>query len=155
MPTAFVNIGSNLGCREKNIEKALDLIGDLFGFYCLSEPVETESWGYKSANKFLNIGVAFNTALSSVELLASLKFIEKEISSKSHRDSEGNYCDREIDIDIMAIDSIVYDSDLLHVPHKHLKERIFFLLPLKDLSPEWRFPETNESIDELLSKIPC
>lgn len=133
MAIVYANIGSNLGQRKVLIEKALGLIGDTFGYYCISEFVESEPWGFDSTNLFLNVGVAFKTTLEPEQVLLTLQGIEKAISSVAHRDSEGNYKDREIDIDIMAIDDMVYRSERLILPHPHLHEREFFLLPLKEL----------------------
>ena len=141
MAIVYANIGSNLGNKRALIEKALDFIGEYFSFYCISRFVESEPWGFDSTNFFLNIGVAFKTELPPEEVLDTLQQIEKKISSASHRDSSGKYIDREIDIDIMAIDELVYDTPRLKIPHPHLKERDFFLIPLKELiSDEWNFP---------------
>lgn len=137
MAIAYLNIGSNLGDSRSLIFKAIEIIGDKFSPYCLSRMVESEPWGYESANRFLNIGMAFKCELEPEELLFFVKGIEKEISSGSHRNENGGYCDREIDIDIMAIDHIQYLSPTLQVPHPHLMERDFFILPLMELNPEW------------------
>lgn len=140
MAIVYVNIGSNLGEREALIEKAIDHIGKTFGIYCRSEFVESDPWGYDSTNRFLNIGISFKTTLSPEDILDVLQDIERRISAMSHRDIEGNYADREIDIDIMAIDEDVYDSGRLKVPHPHLLERDFFMIPLKALNPDWQYP---------------
>ena len=140
MPVVYVNIGSNLGDKRKLIEKALKGIGEEFGFYCVSGFVESEPWGFNSAKSFLNIGAAFYSDNHPEAILEKLQFIEKSINPASHRDKEGRYIDREIDIDIMAIDEMIYDSERLHIPHPHLLERDFFLKPLKELAPLWRHP---------------
>ena len=140
MSVIYVNIGSNLGDKRALIQSALDKIGKIFGNYRKSGFVESEPWGYVSTNRFLNIGVAFESDLNPEEILDQLQEIEKNISSVSHRDSEGNYSDREIDIDIMAIDEDVYKSERLCVPHPHLLKREFFINPLKELAPNWKYP---------------
>ena len=147
MAVIYVNIGSNLGDRKALIEHALTHIGKNFGYYCTSEFVESDPWGFDSTNRFVNIGVAFLSDLHPEKILDILQYIEKEISTKSHRDSAGNYSDREIDIDIMAIDEQTYSSARLTVPHKHLLERDFFLKPLYELAPDWRHPALKESPD--------
>ena len=141
MPVIYVNIGSNLGDRKVLIERALDKIGETFGYYCKSGFVESEPWGFESTNRFLNVGVAFKSALPPEIILDKLQDIEKDISKISHRDARGNYTDREIDIDIMAIDMMRYESERLKVPHPHLMERDFFLIPLRELAPEWEMLE--------------
>lgn len=133
MSVVYVNIGSNLGERKKFIQSAIDEIGENFGFHCISEFVESEPWGFNSTNSFLNVGVAFKSKLHPEEILNKLQAIEKKISIGNHRDCQGNYIDREVDIDIMAIDDIQYHSSRLQVPHPHLKDREFFLKPLEEL----------------------
>lgn len=133
MAIVYLNIGSNLGNRKFLIERALEKIGDNFGYYCTSGFVDSDPWGFDSTNRFLNVGAAFKSELDPETVLDILQGIEREISSVAHRDSYGNYQDREIDIDIMAIDNIEYHSDRLHIPHLHLYERDFFLIPLQEL----------------------
>lgn len=140
MPIIYVNIGSNLGNKKALIQKAIEKIENIFGYYCISEFVESEPWGFESTNSFLNIGVAFKSDLHPESVLELLQNIEKSISATSHRDALGNYADREIDIDIMAIDDLTYRSDKLNIPHEHLLERDFFMIPLKQLSPGWKYP---------------
>lgn len=135
MAVVYANIGSNLGDRKVLIEKALTLIGDTFGYYCISNFFESEPWGFDSKNLFMNIGVAFQSEKEPEEILDLLQAIEKEISQVAHRDVEGNYKDREIDIDILAIDNIRYRSSRLILPHPYLLARSFFLLPLYELLP--------------------
>lgn len=143
MSIVYVNIGSNLGDRQALIEEALAGIGEKFGYYCRSGYIESEPWGFNSSNRFLNIGAAFKSDSHPEEILDILQEIEKSISRMSHRDASGNYADRELDIDIMAIDEISYESERLKVPHKHLLERKFFLDPLKELAPFWKYPAKN------------
>lgn len=141
MPIVYVNIGSNLGNKKAIIEKAIDKIGEIFGFYCKSEFVESEPWGFDSANSFFNIGVAFKSEKEPEKILNILQNLEKEISGVAHRDKFGKYKDREVDIDIMAIDEIRYDSEILTIPHPHLLERSFFIGPLLELAPLWKYPQ--------------
>lgn len=141
MPLAYINIGSNLGNRKALIESALEKISESFGCCCISSYIESEPWGFESDNRFLNLGVSFVTSLHPEELFSRLQAIEKSICSDSHRDSEGNYSDRKIDIDIMAIDDITYVSSRLHIPHRNLLQRDFFTIPLLELNPGWVYPD--------------
>lgn len=132
----YVNIGSNLGNRNELIQQAIDRISDNFGFCCLSSFIESEPWGFESANRFLNLGVSFKSELDPETILRKLLEIEKSISSCSHRNKFGDYIDRKIDIDIMAIDDMAYQSDNLVIPHPHLFKRDFFMIPLSELNPD-------------------
>ena len=140
MHLVAVNIGSNLGNRHELIQKALYEISEIFGICCISEMIESMPWGFESDNRFLNLGVSFFTDLEPEEILKRLQFIEKKLSRVKHRHHDGSYKDREIDIDIMAIDEMKYESDTLTVPHHHLQDRDFFLKPLLQLIPDWKYP---------------
>lgn len=135
----YLNLGSNIGNRLLHISRALKAIGEEFGPYEISHKVESDPWGFDSTNRFVNIGVAIESELAPESVLQKLKFIEKSISSRSHRRCDGSYNDREIDIDIMATNGEEYHSECLHIPHPHLKERDFFMTPLKELAPDiWK-----------------
>ncbi|MCH5231091.1 MAG: 2-amino-4-hydroxy-6-hydroxymethyldihydropteridine diphosphokinase [Muribaculaceae bacterium] len=140
MAIVYLNIGSNIGNRRALIEKAIRLISEKFGFYCLSEFVESDPWGFDSTNRFLNVGMAIKTDLHPEKILSEMQAIEKRLSSIAHRDASGNYKDRELDIDIMAIDELEYKSKRLQLPHPHLMDREFFIGLLLQLAPEWCHP---------------
>lgn len=153
MAVVFINIGSNLGNRRLNLSRAMRAIGECFGDFEMSHVVESKPLGFDSTNDFLNIGIAFNSDLEPHELLAQLKDIEKRLGSGSHRTPEGDYCDRLIDIDIVAIDDKVIDDEHLTVPHKHLAERDFFLVPMEELAAMWRHPLTGKTASEMLAEL--
>lgn len=129
----YINIGSNLGNRLMNLTRAVSAIEKQFGWFELSHHVESDAWGYESKNKFLNVGMAFISELEPTDVLHILQDIEKSINPASHRNSDGSYKDRMIDIDIMAADDIVINTPELTLPHPHLNDRPFFLEPFKEL----------------------
>lgn len=135
MALVYANLGSNLGDKKFIIEIAIERISDIFGYCCRSEFVESEPWGFESANSFCNIGISFRSEKEPEEILDILQGIERELSDVSHRDKYGNYQDREIDIDIMAIDELKFVSERLTIPHPHLHDREFFLKPYNELRP--------------------
>lgn len=149
----IANIGSNLGDRRLNLSRAMRAINKEFGDFELSNVVETEPWGYDSDNKFLNIGIMFHSELQPQQVLEKLKEIETAISAMPHRDASGGYADRLIDIDIVAIDDIVVDTPELKVPHPHLAQRKFFLVPLEEQAPGWRHPLTHKTATEMLNEL--
>ena len=154
MAFVIVNIGSNIGQRRLNLSRAMRAIGEEFGPFELSHVVESKPWGYDSTNPFLNVGMAFNSELPPVEILHKLQDIEKLLAPAPHRDPEGIYIDRELDIDIVAIDREVIDTPELKVPHPHLAERDFFLVPLEELAPGWTHPVTGLTASQMLSRLP-
>lgn len=149
----YVNIGSNLGDRHKNISLALDAIELEFGRYNASNPVESEPWGFDSTNLFVNIGIEFESEEEPLAVLRKLQAIEKSVSPGSHRNEDGSYRDRGIDIDIMAIDDLVINTPDLKVPHPFLHERYFFLKPMAELCPSWVHPLLNKPVNCLISLV--
>lgn len=151
-----LNIGSNKGDRAAMIDRAVSLISLAFPGEALrvSHPVETEPWGYVSANRYLNVGITLDVHVDDAPaLLDKVKAIERQISREPHRDNLGGYCDRPIDIDIIAVDDMIYHSDRLDVPHRHMAERDFVLIPFAELCPDWRHPLLGKTAVELLNDL--
>ncbi|MBD5184375.1 MAG: 2-amino-4-hydroxy-6-hydroxymethyldihydropteridine diphosphokinase [Bacteroidales bacterium] len=129
----YINIGTNLGNRRLNLSRAVAAVERRFGYFEISKVVESEPWGYDSTNLYLNVAMMFDTEEAPLDVLHALQAIEKEISTEAHRNPDGTYKDRLIDIDIMAIENVVVDEPELKVPHPHLFDRPFFINPLKEL----------------------
>lgn len=154
MPTAYINIGSNMGDRATLIECAVAHIEHLCGTSVRRAPIiESEPWGFDSANTFLNLGIAVDTDLNPLSLLHALQAIEQKISATPHRDADGNYIDRLIDIDLIAIDDIVVNHPELTLPHPRMHLRQFVLAPMMTLAPDWIHPILHASASELFSRI--
>lgn len=129
----FINIGSNLGDRRMNISKAMRKVAAVYGDFEISHIMESEPWGFDSKNKFLNLAMVFRSDDDPLDILHTLQRIEKEISPESHRNPDGSYADRLVDIDIMTIEGVRMQTEELTLPHPHLKERPFFMEPLQEL----------------------
>ena len=152
--TYYINIGTNLGDRQANIAAAVSALERLIGAKALcSDAVTSPPWGYQSNNEFLNIAVAIVCDIAPAQMLALLKRIENMVGTSVHRNAQGEYCDRIIDLDIMAIDQLTISTPSLTVPHPHLAERIFFVEPFLQLAPQWRHPLTHQSLAEMLQHL--
>lgn len=149
----IVNLGSNLGQRRLFLSKAMRAIGDEFGEFEMSHVCETEPQGFESEHKFLNLCMMFRSDDEPIEVLEKLRKIELSISNVSHRNIDGSYADREIDIDIVAVDDMIIDTATLKVPHRHLAEREGFLRPLIEVAPGWVHPETGATAREMLDRL--
>lgn len=141
--TIHLNIGSNIGNRMALIGRAVALLcGELRPCAVrVSAPVETEPWGFDSPNTFINIGVRIktDTGLSPTDVLAVTRRVEREVGAGCpHRNPDGSYRDRPIDIDIIAIDRLVIDTAELVIPHPRAHLRDFVLVPLARLDPATR-----------------
>lgn len=155
MPTAHVNIGSNLGNSRSLIEQAVAGISFLAdnGTMRRSGFVESEPWGYSSTHRFLNIGVEFSTTIPPEELLSRLLSIQNVISDKSHRTPLGGYADRLIDIDLIYYDELTISTPALTLPHPRMHLRDFVLTPLCELSPGWVHPHLKLTAPQMLNRL--
>ena len=102
MPVVHINIGSNLGNSRSLIERAVA------GIALLSDTplrrsafVESDAWGYSSDRRFVNVGVEIETSLPPEALLRELQRIERAICAAPHRNADGSYADRQIDVDMI------------------------------------------------------
>ncbi len=156
-----LNIGSNSGDSRAFIARAVAALRSAFaGTLSVSGEVVSEPWGFVSANSFVNVGVLIAiektdpwTPAALEALLARVKTLEKAISQMPHRKPDGSYADREIDIDIIAVDSLEYNSPALTLPHPHMSERRFVLEPLAELAPGWKHPASGRTAAEMLARL--
>lgn len=102
----------------------------------LSDFIESEPWGFDSANRFLNIGVNILTDLPPLELLEITQMAEREVSDCPHRATDGTtYIDRAIDIDIIWYEGVECEGDRLTLPHPRATQRDFVTVPFRQLNP--------------------
>lgn len=149
-----LNIGSNLGDKESNIRSAISAIEDATRCDATASSfIETEAWGYDSENKFINVAIAIESTIKPDDMLALLQQVEQSIDSHSHRNADGTYKDRIIDIDIIAIDEMVIKTERLSIPHPRMHLRKFVLAPLAEIAPEWSHPILHQTAKELLTAL--
>lgn len=154
MAYVILNLGSNLGDRRLNLSRAVRAICNVFGPFEVSHAVESKSWGYDSPHRFLNIAMMVQSDMPPMEILHTLQEIEHDLSPESHRNADGTYADRQLDIDIVAIDDMVIDTPELKVPHPRLEQRRFFLEPMNEIAGGWRHPVTGLSVWEMIARLP-
>ena len=136
MATLYLSLGTNLGDRQKNLTSAMALIGREIGtVVSASDVMETDPWGFDSANRFLNMAAKVQTDLQPLEVLHATQEIERKLG-RSHKTQNGEYHDRLIDIDILLYDNLVMNTPELTIPHPHLYERDFVMKPLLQIAPE-------------------
>lgn len=150
----IVNIGSNKGNRELMLSRAIRGIMQRFGEFEVSHTVESRPWGFDSPHPFLNVCLMFSSDEAPADILKVLQKIELEAGGDvPHRNADGSYADRTVDIDIVAVDDMVIDTPDLKVPHPRLPERAFFLEPLDEIAPVWRHPVTGLTASEMLEML--
>jgi 2-amino-4-hydroxy-6-hydroxymethyldihydropteridine diphosphokinase / dihydropteroate synthase len=141
----ILGLGSNTGDRLAFLSAAVkELLPHLtharFSSILESEALLVEGSPANWNLPFLNMAIGGMTGLAPEALCAEIKAIEKKLG----RVDRGKWAPREIDIDILAMDELVMQSQDLHIPHSELLNRDFALLPLAELVPEWRYPLTGE-----------
>lgn len=130
---AYLSLGSNLGDRHATMQSAILLLNSQAGSVDrVSSAIETEPWGFESANKFLNMCVRIITPLSPEQLLATTKDIELQLG-RTTKSVNGQYHDRPIDIDILTYDDLHINTPSLTLPHPHMHERDFVMIPLREI----------------------
>jgi len=149
MPTVCIGIGSNLGNREENCEKAIKLLeANDIKVTKRSSMTETEPWGVKDQPKFINMAVEIETDLDPDEILSHLKKIESEIG----RIPAERWGPRKIDLDILFYDDLILNKPGLEIPHPLIAEREFVLKPLSEIAPEKIHPVLQKKIKDLFSQ---
>jgi 2-amino-4-hydroxy-6-hydroxymethyldihydropteridine diphosphokinase len=148
--TAFIGIGSNLGDREQNLARAIELLSaeDGIDVVAVSEIRETEPVGPVAQGPFLNGVVRIETELGPRELLDRLLAVEQRLG----RVRRERFGPRTIDLDLLLYGDVVVEEPGLTVPHPRLHERRFALEPLSDLAPGLEIPGQGP-ISELLAEL--
>jgi 2-amino-4-hydroxy-6-hydroxymethyldihydropteridine diphosphokinase len=150
MSIVYISIGSNLGDREENCRKAIKLLKEN-GIVVKKQSSmhETEPWGIKDQQKFINMAIEVETDKKPEELLRILKEIEKEIG----RTETTKWGPRVIDLDIIFYDDLILKSQDLEIPHPLLQEREFVLKPLCEIAPDKKHPVTGKTVKEMPEKL--
>ena len=143
----YLGLGSNLGNKERIVRKTIDKIGERVGaVVAVSSFYKTAPWGYQSVHTFCNAAIAVDTDLSPEEVLFTVQEIERELGSKKHREGDGSYVDRLIDIDLLDYDGLVLD-------HPYMHKRTFVMTPLAEIAPQWVHPVLGKTATELLKGL--
>lgn len=156
MSTAHISIGSNLGDRAALIERAVAAIYARFAVTAVSRPVESEPWGYSSPHPFINVGVniEIGPGMTPETLLDILLEIQNSIDSSAHRNTDGSYADRAIDIDLICYGSVATPPDAHPaLPHPRMHLREFVLIPMIEILPTWRHPLLGLTSARLLHRL--
>ena len=149
--TAYLSLGSNLGERQENLEKALTLL-EKAGIRIVhrSSIYETEPQDVANQPWFLNMVVECESRFFPVQLLTTVLNIEREMGRKRNAGTvlRGP---RLIDIDVLLYGNAVIETARLAVPHPRMLERRFVLEPLLEIAPGLRHPATKQPLSKYLS----
>jgi len=149
MTEIFLGIGSNMGDRGLKLQTALvDL--ERWGVKVLrsSSIYKTSPVGKKDQPDFYNMVVQAKTDRAPEDLLTAILAIERSLG----RVRKEKWGPRTIDIDILFYEDKVFDDPALIIPHPHLAERKFVLVPLHEIAPKFVHPVLKKTVEELLNQ---
>jgi 2-amino-4-hydroxy-6-hydroxymethyldihydropteridine diphosphokinase len=149
--TVYLSIGSNIGDKNANLERAIEALRSLGDIAAISSFYETEPVEFTRQAWFLNCAVGLETEKMPKQLLSAVMHIEKELGRKRVVDKGP----RLIDIDILLFGSSVIETPLLTIPHPAMHERRFVLEPLAEIAPDVRHPAFKKTIRELRDALPA
>ena len=144
---SYLSLGSNLGNRKNNLNEAIFHLKSKAGLIINTSKVyESEPWGLKDQNFFLNQVIKLKTSFSPQDLLKCCKNIE----IKMGRSKSIKWGARNIDIDILYFSKLILNEDDLKIPHPLIQERKFVLLPLNELNKTFNHPTLNKTNSKML-----
>nr|WP_315219434.1 2-amino-4-hydroxy-6-hydroxymethyldihydropteridine diphosphokinase [uncultured Flavobacterium sp.] len=147
-----LSIGSNQGNRLENIQTCINLIHQGVGTVIkVSKLYETPAWGFES-DAFYNCALVVHSYASAQKILSQVLKIEKQLGRI--RSGEQGYQSRIIDVDLIAFDDEIIESEKLKVPHPLMQNRNFVLLPMQDLKLDWKHPIFQKTVSELIAITP-
>jgi len=145
--TVYLGLGSNLGDRQANLDRALEFLSQRVRMGKISSIYDTEPLGDSNQPRFLNLVCQAFTRLEPPALLALAKGIERKLGRVGKSGTP-----RTIDIDILLYDDQVIDTPELVIPHPKMTERAFVLIPLDEIASDTVHPVTEKTMKELLQK---
>ncbi|MCI0472233.1 MAG: 2-amino-4-hydroxy-6-hydroxymethyldihydropteridine diphosphokinase [Ignavibacteria bacterium] len=146
----FLGLGSNTGDRSGYLDSALSKLeaGRKVIIQKRSGVYETEPWGIRNQNRFLNMVVKAESLLDPEELYDYIKETESETGRKKRE----RWHEREIDIDILFCGNKVFSNEKITIPHREIQNRKFVLIPMNEIEPDFEHPVFHKSISELLKE---
>lgn len=161
---AYIGLGSNLGDSISTMHAALDALALLPGTRLVraSRLYRTPAWGMTAQPDFINAAAMVESRLSPQDLLAAMLAIERDAGRERRGDGSDRWGPRTLDLDLLLYGDQVIDQHGLRVPHPHLRERAFALLPLVEIAPDVGIPGVGLARDALaqvaigdIHALPC
>ena len=153
MAVAYLSLGSNIGDKVGYLQQAVQRLttSGLVTIVRSSAFYETEPWGNKDLDWFVNAVIEVKTKLSPRELLNLCKTTEKQVGRVEKNTDK--YEARKIDIDILFYGDLTVNEPDLKIPHEHLHKRAFVIVPLLELIPDYEHPKYNKSLLQLHEEL--
>lgn len=144
----ILSLGSNLGNRLENIQLAIQSIHETVATIVkVSSLYETPAWGFEGES-FYNCAIILQTYKEASQILEEVLALEIQLGRK--REPIEGYQSRVIDIDVIAFNEEIIQTEKLKVPHPQMQNRLFVLMPMRDLNLDWRHPILQKYLPELV-----
>lgn len=149
--TVYIGLGSNQGDRVKLINAAIDeiKITDDCEVQKASSFYESSPYGNSNQANFVNAVIKISTTLDYTGLLIQIKNIEHKLG----RIKRERWGPREIDIDILFFNDLVFSNEMITLPHEGVIYRDFVLVPLCEIEPELYHPLFHKKVCEFLNEL--
>jgi len=144
----ILSLGSNMGNRLENIQLAIKSIHDTIATVInVSSLYETPAWGFEGES-FYNCALVLQTHKEATQILEEVLALEIQLGRL--REPIEGYQSRVIDIDVISYNEEIIQTDKLKVPHPHMQNRLFVLMPMRELNLDWRHPILQKYLPELV-----
>ena len=149
MNKVYLQLGSNLGERAIVISDAVKKISESIGkVSALSQVYESTPWRVDGQANYLNQILEVKTIFSAQDILAAILKIEKDLG----RVRIEKWGERLIDIDIIFFNNDIIETAELCIPHRHMHERNFVLIPLNEIAPNFFHPKYKKTVAQLYNE---
>ncbi len=147
MNIVYLQLGSNIGDREQQLEFAISEIKEKVGDITNSSKVyESSPWRVDGQSNYLNQVIKIKTEIDAESVLSVVLDIENDLGRKRIE----KWGERFIDIDIIFYNNEIIETAELCIPHKHMHERKFVLTPLNEIASDYLHPKYNKTVADLL-----
>ena len=147
MNTIYLLLGSNMGNSKQQLLTAIDNIQSEIGAIIhKSSLYSTQAWGNTNQPDFLNQVIVVETKHTAIQTIKNILGIEEEMGRLRTKKN----APRIIDIDILFFNKEIIAEKILTVPHAEIQNRRFVLIPLNELSPNFKHPVIKKTLHQLL-----
>ncbi|MCB1044995.1 MAG: 2-amino-4-hydroxy-6-hydroxymethyldihydropteridine diphosphokinase [Acidobacteria bacterium] len=150
----MIGLGSNLGDRKALIESAIRALSAIGSLKYISSLYESPAWGWARAPKFLNAVVMLDTHTEPQVLLHYLMAVEQHHG----RVRRAPNAPRTLDLDLLDYGQQTIQTKLLQAPHPRMWDRLFVLMPLNEIQPDYHHPTERthiaDQIETLMASTP-